>query len=426
MNSQQRQLLETAIQLLHRVVALDDAIEDFATVRRGRFRIEGDDRREPAFPTNAKTPPPERAGADFLDPDVGTSGEAEQGFVEFTDKEIQTMPKNLRQLIIVNRQRGHMRRKPCGSGYSYEIRFRGQGYNISASGKTKELAKQNMLHKLRMAPTPQKVRTSSVPTTFNSFACYYFENYRRRKVSDETYKNDLSRYHKYLAPHFGEKLIAKITLVSCQELIDRITEQGKYKTADEVYSLMNVIFTFAVENHIIDRRPSDAVLLEAYQADSGTALTKEEEAQLLAGVANEPTYQVAIALALYTGLRPNELESAVIEGKFIKAINSKRHNKKTEYKLIPIIKRLRPYIANGIPTLPPPKLIRRRMKAILPDHRLYDLRTTFYTRCQEMNVAETALKEFMGHSFGTLGNAYSDLSKSVTYLLKEGEKLNSW
>ena len=212
----------------------------------------------------------------------------------------------------------------------------------------------------------------------------------------------------------------------CQDLIDRIVAQGKFKTAEEIYSLMNVIFTFAVENHIINRKPSDAVLLEPHEPESGSALTKLEEQLLLEGTAKEPLFQIGLAILLYCGLRPNELKTAVIEGEFIKAVNSKRHNKKVEYKLVPIIDRLRPFLANGIPELPTPQLLRRRMKAILPDHRLYDLRTTFHTRCREANVEENALKEFMGHSFGTLGNAYTDFSKSVAYLLKEGKKLNEW
>ena len=39
-------------------------------------------------------------------------------------------------------------------------------------------------------------------------------------------------------------------------------------------------------------------------------------------------------------------------------------------------------------------------------------------------MAENALKEFVGHSLGALGNAYTDLSDE--YLLSEGKKLDNW
>ena len=112
------------------------------------------------------------------------------------------------------------------------------------------------------------------------------------------------------------------------------------------------------------------------------------------------------------------------EGDFIVALNSKRKNAAIEYKKIPIIDALRPYIHGGIPELPTPQLLRRRVSAALPNHKLYDLRTTFYTRCDEYGVAPPARDEFVGHSAGALTNAYRDLSDE--YLLKEGKKLNEW
>ena len=128
------------------------------------------------------------------------------------------------------------------------------------------------------------------------------------------------------------------------------------------------------------------------------------------------------AVALYTGLRPNEYKTAKIIGKVIVAVNSKRKNGKVEYKRIPISPMLAPYLAGIIElNFPSEKVIRRKFNEVLPHHKLYDLRTTFYTRCKECGVSEEARKEFVGHSLGALGNAYTDLSDE--YLLKEGEKL---
>ena len=107
---------------------------------------------------------------------------------------------------------------------------------------------------------------------------------------------------------------------------------------------------------------------------------------------------------------------------FIKARNSKRKNGKIEYKKIPITPMLRPYL-DGVDELKfaSVRIMRNRFGKLFPGRRLYDLRTTFYTRCQVCNVAPVARDEFVGHSLGELGNTYTDLSDE--FLLKEGQKL---
>lgn len=110
------------------------------------------------------------------------------------------------------------------------------------------------------------------------------------------------------------------------------------------------------------------------------------------------------AVGLYTGLRPNEYYSAKIQGDFIVAINSKRKNGKVEYKKIPITPMLEPYL-QGVSKLTfyVQNRIRERFHKVLPNNKLYDLRTTFYTRCQECGVADVARNEFVWHSLGALG-----------------------
>ncbi len=128
------------------------------------------------------------------------------------------------------------------------------------------------------------------------------------------------------------------------------------------------------------------------------------------------------AVALYTGMRPNEYETAKIDGKFIVCKNSKRKNGKVEYKKIPISPMLEPFLKNVSELkIYKPYTKREKLGKILPNHILYDLRTTFYSRCKECGVSEYALSEFMGHSLGALGNAYTDLSDG--FLLKEGQKI---
>ena len=134
----------------------------------------------------------------------------------------------------------------------------------------------------------------------------------------------------------------------------------------------------------------DIVIYDKHEREHGKALTIEEEKELLQR-AEEP-FRTVFAIALYTGLRPNEYGTVRITENMIYARNSKRHNGKEEIKRIPITPMLKPYIEDctempiiGLDT------IRRKFNLIFGKaHKLYDLRTTFYTRCQMCNVAPAA------------------------------------
>ena len=354
--------------------------------------------------------------------------EKKQGIcINFTEQERKQMPNNFKKVYKKDGRTIYAHEHKSGKEtVTWEIRYRRNGYNISVCGKTIEIVKKKFLEKLKVGPTPNNGMENSVPTAFHSFATYYFENYRKKKVVAETYKKDLSRYNKYLQTYFKEQPIVKITLAQCQKLINDIVEQGKGKTADEVYSLMNVIFQYAKDNHIITQSPSDAVFLPKHESQNGVALTKEEEKEFLHKLKGSK-FELCFAIALYTGIRPNEYTSVEIDTQkqFIIAKNSKLKKKRDGeivYKKIPITPMLRPYIENSPNvTMYTAKYLRKYYSDFIENHILYDLRTTFYSRCKECHVEEYALKAFMGHSLKSVDKAYTDLSDE--YLLKEGQKV---
>ena len=363
----------------------------------------------------------------FLDKlnDISTTqdNQTKRGIVEFTEKELNTMPKKLKRLLLIDKKRCRLRTHPSGkNSITYEIRYRRDGYDISASGKTIELAKANFLAKFKAADIEEDNKACSVPTTFDAFSVYYFKTFRVEKVTAATMETDQRRYNKYLKPFFKQTLIKKITPSECKKLLDGVKEQGKGKTADELHSLLNIIFKSAIAHGIIERNPLDIVLHVQHQRKNGKALTRAEETALKSALKGSQ-YLTAFMVLLYTGLRPNELLTAKIQDNFIVAQNSKRKNKKVEFKKIPIIKALKPFLSAplNVPTL---DTMRKYFNKILPNHILYDLRTTFYTRCDELNVSTAARDYFVGHSNGALTNAYRNLSDD--YLISESKKLDKW
>ncbi len=255
--------------------------------------------------------------------------------------------------------------------------------------------------------------------TFNDFAQYYFDKFRWRKVTEETKRANLSRYNMHISPTLGFMAIDTITPKHIQEVIDRLADRPK--TAREVYGLLHMLFAAAIKHGKLEHNPCDIVYVPTYDKQHGKALTVDEERLLLAKTNGTP-YQLMFAIALFTGLRPNEYKTAHIDSGFIVARNSKQHDGKEHKKKIPITPMLAPYLM-GINELHfyGVNRIREKYKTILPQHKLYDLRTTFYTRCQECGVSDVARKKFVGHSLGGLADTYTDVSDE--YLIKEAQKL---
>ena len=126
--------------------------------------------------------------------------------LKFTNKEINLMPKTFRKEFRADGCTARIRKKQSGKhDYIYEIRYRRNGYDISASNKNLEEAKRLFIEQLKTAKVSKKI--TGVPKTFHSFTMYYFENFRIKKVTEKTYKTDYNRYIKYLQPYFEEVLL---------------------------------------------------------------------------------------------------------------------------------------------------------------------------------------------------------------------------
>lgn len=342
------------------------------------------------------------------------------GFLRFTEKEISKMPKEFTNYFRAEGCTIHYRKRRRGNSISYEARYRRRGYNISVSAPSLVAVKERFIKALKESEAQQGL--PNVPKTFNKFATYYFDNFWKRKVANETYVSGMYKYKNHVKPQFEEIPLYNVTPKMCQNVIDKINEKGLGKTADEVFCMLNGIFNAAIKHGIIKFNPLDLVVHIQHERVHGKALTKDEESRLLSSVSGT-RYQILFAIALYCGLRPNEYKTAKIEGRFIIAVNSKQKDGKVRYKKIPITPMLAPYL-EGVETLrfPREKYLREKMRLVLPNNILYDLRRTFNTRCVECGIADTARKLFMGHSLGKLDNAYTDVSDD--YLLREGAKFN--
>ena len=333
-------------------------------------------------------------------------------YLDFTQKEISSMPQKYRKMFRVGKLRAYMRERKRGNSVNYEVRCRMDGLCISASGTTKGDARARFIEKLNALGSGVKI----TPTKFGDFIKFYFENFRKKKVSAETYQKDVLRVKAHILPVFENMRVSEITPAFCQKFIEQFQDRGK--TAEELYSLLSQTFKCAIAHHLIHFSPLDTVMRPTHARENGKALTRAQEAELLAKV--QPEYREAFAIVLYTGLRPCEYATLVRDGDMLIAQNCKRKGGKIEYKRIPICPMLRPYISEK-PYIPDQRRMEKRLKKVFPERKLYDLRTTFNTRCVEFHVDDNARKLMMGHSLGVLANAYTDISDD--FLKEEGKKI---
>lgn len=262
---------------------------------------------------------------------------------------------------------------------------------------------------------------SAIPTNFDKFAMYWFENFHKRKVKSNTYEESIKLYNRHVRSTFEKYAIKDIKPLMLQKFLDSFADKGK--TVDDLHGQLNQIFKAAVNHGLIRLNPLGMCFHKQHERKHGSAISKQDEQLLLATYAGTP-YQISFALILYTGLRPNEYTSAVIDNGFIKAKNSKHDkNGKIVYKRIAISPMLKPYL-KGIKqiAIQKPHILEDRFKAVLPNHKLYDMRTTFQTRCSECGIPDNVIGVFMENSIGKLKEAYTDFSDE--YLLAEMKKHN--
>ena len=341
----------------------------------------------------------------------------------FSRKEIDSMPRTFRKQFRCKGITAHVHKRRSGKrNWNYEIRCQVNHRKINVSSNNLEEAKQKFIRKLEEVESGKAQKINAVPTTFDKFANYFFDKFYKRKVGASTFRVAMSNYKNHILPHFGDMPLKQITADKCQELLDRLIEEDKTRTEENVFTMLNMIFKAAEKHGVMAHNPIDMIFHTKHKREHGKALTKDEERLLLEKTAGTP-YQKMFAIGLYTGLRPNEYKTAYIENGFIVANNSKRKNGKVELKKIPITPMLKPYL-EGTTELYFTRLeqIRHKFNGILPNHKLYDLRTTFYTRCQECGVAEVATKTFVGHALGGMADTYTYLSDD--FLKAEGEKFS--
>ena len=335
--------------------------------------------------------------------------------IKFTKQEVANMAKSFKKEFIANGLVARIIKRQSGKRtFLYEIRYRRNGYNISASSTDINEAKKKFLE----MTSPQNIGKYHIvkqKTGFNLFEEIFEEwyQYKNGTITEKELKRFRTNFNN-LPSNLKEKPIAAIRTGD----IDKILKEVKPRKYEELRTLFNGIFKYAVASGIIQNNP--VALIKFVKADRQTrnALPEEEIYAFLERVELpefEPIRQGAYLLYFF-GLRPCEVDQETRkEGDFLITRNRKRKNGKIEYKKIPV-----PKEAQGLIDWDKPLVFNcsdwkrdKLFKNLLGDgeRTAYCLRHTFSTVCQEYLKRPDIVDIWMGDSPERLvGKVYTHFS----------------
>lgn len=271
------------------------------------------------------------------------------------------------------------------------------------------------LEKLKLELKAIKSQVINSNTMLHEWLDYFLKTYKSENKSKE---NEITvRLH--IKPNIKNIALHKITANDIQELMNIITLSRTRVTA---YNIMNNALECAVMNHLINENPCKYIKRPKHERNIGSALTIEEEQQLLDKIINKP-YENVIKFLLYSGMRRNEV--LTLTGKDIDMDKNKIHVRgtktQTSDRYIPIFPKLKEILNNMEYTeeqylfnYAPATLTHIFLRLEIPNHKLHDLRHTFATRCIEHEIPMKYVQSWLGHtSFKTTADIYSHVNSDT-------------
>ena len=330
--------------------------------------------------------------------------------IKFTQKEILKMDSKFKKIFIANGLVASVRIRK--SGYyqtTYEIRFRSHGYNISCTSKNLEEAKAEFIRKTKPGEIDNHKIKQSKRRSKHQFYVYFNEwlSLKRGNIGEKEIKRFQTNFNN-LPEDLRYMPIQEIRAID----LDAILKEVQPRKYEELRTLFNGIFKYALACGIIERNPVALIQFKRAERQNRECLSKEEIKSFLRKIKNVKYDEIrqGAYILYYFGLRPCEVdEETHVEGDFLITRNRKRKNGKIEYKKIPVPKEAWKAIdwTQPITFQCGKEKFHYLFKDLLDGKTAYCLRHTFATICQQY-VRPDIVDIWMGDSTTRLvGKVYT-------------------
>lgn len=316
----------------------------------------------------------------------GSEADARGWTLDFSQEEINKMPKLKDGKTRITRDG------------LYQIRYRRDGYNVQFTAKEKKVAMERFREWVKSVNRGKKSVLPKKTEYFGEFAEQFFQTVKRINVDEETYKGQYRTYQLHIQPKISKMRMKQIGVMKCQEILSDLLDKGLGRTCESVRWILNEIFNAALGEKLITENPMKFVKVPKHVRKKGKRLTQEEVAFFIEACKSS-RYQKAFMVFLYTGIRRNELYSAVFSEDFVTVENGKRQKGQPQtWRKIPIAPALKEYLPLLPGDIPQSNdTLSGNFKKIMPKNSLKDLRHTFSTRAQECGIAKELVDVWTAH-----------------------------
>ena len=306
-----------------------------------------------------------------------------------TDSKENIMPNKIKHISVYQRK----------NGYYHAVAY--------INGKRKDFCGKNKNAVTQRAKEALAYLCNDVSDIYDfyEFSQLWLENVKKPFVTANYYETLEYRLNNHIYPLFKNKALKDIKPFTLQKFFNELCKKST-RSAEDVKVILNQIFEYAVGNGIIATNPMRAVKVLKHERTNGKALTPEDLKYFKLHINDYPEYRIPFLVALYTGTRPSEIPSVILnrEKGCISVLNAKkkRFQKKTRRE-IPILPPLLPYVdeiaAYDFSSLKSLSFWEKKFKRILPNYEPKDLRHTFQTYTR-LTCSKEMVNLWTGHSLG--------------------------
>ncbi len=305
---------------------------------------------------------------------------------------------------------------------TWYTRFRKNGVQHFISGKTQKIVFDKLKKALKQTEQGQQIilLQNAKPTTPTLAEWYqkWLNLYKIGKVKEQTLR-DYNTLLKNIPIEIQNKEIEKIQLA---ELIEIINACKAERQRQKLYDLLNMLYKKAIDNDIIEKNLMTRIDKPKHEKNHGQALTNEQQTVLI-NVCSEIKNADVMLIALYQGLRRGEVlgltrDNIDFENNTLtinKAYN--QHNQfdttknKQSMRTMPLFKESKAILLKytnakqrifDLTTKQYEKVIDEiKEKAKIDNLKMKDMRSTFITRCKELNIPTHIIQSWVGHVLGS-------------------------